>query len=87
MTKDGLAAFKSQLIVEKLVHFIIICYCFLLKIKLSIIATSCGISAIFSYLDSRIWALEYRSTHCASSHCHIVYIIGQQMCRQKLLMA
>ena len=52
MIKDGLAASKSQLIVEKLVHFIIIWCCFLLKIKISIIATSYGIIAIFY-----IWAL------------------------------
>ena len=48
MIKDGLAASKSQLIVETLVHFIFICDCFLLNIKISIIATSCGIYAIFS---------------------------------------
>ena len=54
MIKDGLAASKSQLIEEYLVHFIIIWCCFLLKIKISITATSCGIYAIF-----HIWALGF----------------------------
>ena len=67
MIKNGLAVSKSQLIVEKLIHFIIIWCCFLLKIRISIIATSCSIYAIFSFLGSGFWALEYRSTHCAST--------------------
>ena len=43
-------------------YHLALCF-FLLKNKMSIIATSCGIYAIFSYLVSGFWALEYRSTY------------------------